>query len=785
METAVKDILLLYEEKDTNEWTKYFFGEFEQAKPQIQSVNSEDVCTNLDKLEALCPHYAVICIVLSSEMLKTLITVATPLSPVLKVHGCVTLLKLYLEEKDETELGKNVMPKYPGSKSWQAFEISEENTQEKVAKSLSSVIDLVQKVHMQRQRSESSSGSLGLSKGAKPKQPHMINAICPESIRQGGEQVMVCLNKSIPENTVVQVCVGENDLAPKIDTKVLNKYTFRFSAPENKAGMSTLYIFFDGAKQCKRPLKYSNMLEFAYTFPEFLCQLIGLDVDDRTGLDSYLTNVFKSSIPEDSCMAEMLRPKNIANAAGTHSSTDELPTLMHFACKYELSSLLSSVLDVPGATEVLEITNNQGKTAIDIARESGNTELVEYIEVFQEMVDYNTQIEDLYEQMKRGKIVGDHKMDDGVHNLPGFKGYMRMTPNAPGSDGSYISNIRLPESEYEFGQKPNTYLDFEADLDDYERTEKIAASRESIKEVDPGDDIHESDKPPAVPERTSSQKKPVKLAHKQVPSIPDGYRESPPVPARRTSDHTQQESDEEKAIQYGMPLDDPFFSPLPLSQEAMGSSTLEELNEVMGSFKRGEITLQDVDKLYRVWIERNRHSSKSMKEKKKHLEHLKQVYDTVAKDEKKSRGIFSKLTLRKPKHEKNIHIEHHVAPPTHPNNYTTWGIMKGSPGNRDSTLSTVSNASTSSSASSSSTSSRDSALGVIPDDEDMPVTRRSSEKKEEGFKRQSWGNKYLANRQQQPAKLPKPPPHNPTVHQLITKRPTGATAKTPPVPPRR
>ncbi|WAQ95752.1 BCAP-like protein [Mya arenaria] len=682
METAVKDILLLYEEKDTNEWTKYFFGEFEQAKPQIQSVNSEDVCTNLDKLEALCPHYAVICIVLSSEMLKTLITVATPLSPVLKVHGCVTLLKLYLEEKDETELGKNVMPKYPGSKSWQAFEISEENTQEKVAKSLSSVIDLVQKVHMQRQRSESSSGSLGLSKGAKPKQPHMINAICPESIRQGGEQVMVCLNKSIPENTVVQVCVGENDLAPKIDTKVLNKYTFRFSAPENKAGMSTLYIFFDGAKQCKRPLKYSNMLEFAYTFPEFLCQLIGLDVDDRTGLDSYLTNVFKSSIPEDSCMAEMLRPKNIANAAGTHSSTDELPTLMHFACKYELSSLLSSVLDVPGATEVLEITNNQGKTAIDIARESGNTELVEYIEVFQ--------------------------------------GYMRMTPNAPGSDGSYISNIRLPESEYEFGQKPNTYLDFEADLDDYERTEKIAASRESIKEVDPGDDIHESDKPPG---------------------------------------------------------------PLPLSQEAMGSSTLEELNEVMGSFKRGEITLQDVDKLYRVWIERNRHSSKSMKEKKKHLEHLKQVYDTVAKDEKKSRGIFSKLTLRKPKHEKNIHIEHHVAPPTHPNNYTTWGIMKGSPGNRDSTLSTVSNASTSSSASSSSTSSRDSALGVIPDDEDMPVTRRSSEKKEEGFKRQSWGNKYLANRQQQPAKLPKPPPHNPTVHQLITKRPTGATAKTPPVPP--
>jgi len=47
----------------------------------------------------------------------------------------------------------------------------------------------------------------------------------------------------------------------------------------------------------------------------------------------------------------------------------------------------------------------------------------------------------------------------------------------------------------------------------------------------------------------------------------------------------------------------------------MGSSALDELCEAMESFKRGEITQADVENVFRCWQERNRKSTKSMKEK--------------------------------------------------------------------------------------------------------------------------------------------------------------------------
>lgn len=63
------------------------------------------------------------------------------------------------------------------------------------------------------------------------------------------------------------------------------------------------------------------MTKFAYTYPEFLCQLIGLSHDDSTGLDRELANIFKNSAPQDGSLEKLLTPRMLdatstASAAG-------------------------------------------------------------------------------------------------------------------------------------------------------------------------------------------------------------------------------------------------------------------------------------------------------------------------------------------------------------------------------------------------------------------------------------------------------------------------------------
>lgn len=77
-----------------------------------------------------------------------------------------------------------------------------------------------------------------------------------------------------------------------------------------------LYVFVDGMKKCKRPIQYSPLRTFAYTFPDFLCQLLSFEENNQEKLDQYLANVFKSSTPQDSSVGIMITPKNIAAAAG-------------------------------------------------------------------------------------------------------------------------------------------------------------------------------------------------------------------------------------------------------------------------------------------------------------------------------------------------------------------------------------------------------------------------------------------------------------------------------------
>ena len=54
-----------------------------------------------------------------------------------------------------------------------------------------------------------------------------------------------------------------------------------------------------------------------------------------------------------------------------------------------------------------------------------------------------------------------------------------------------------------------------------------------------------------------------------------------------------------------------------LPPQSMGSKNLDELSEYGEAFKRGDFTLDDIERLYKAWHERNRDAtSSSIKERK-------------------------------------------------------------------------------------------------------------------------------------------------------------------------
>jgi ankyrin repeat protein len=56
--------------------------------------------------------------------------------------------------------------------------------------------------------------------------------------------------------------------------------------------------------------------------------------------------------------------------------------LLHFACKFGLNDLAVSVMDTPGSSIAVNMDNEQGLTPLDIALETNNEELVQYLESF-------------------------------------------------------------------------------------------------------------------------------------------------------------------------------------------------------------------------------------------------------------------------------------------------------------------------------------------------------------------------------------------------------------------
>lgn len=60
----------------------------------------------------------------------------------------------------------------------------------------------------------------------------------------------------------------------------------------------------------------------------------------------------------------------------------ELPTLLHFACKFDLNDLAVAIINTPGSHVAINMDNERGCNPLDLAKENNNEELVNYLEAF-------------------------------------------------------------------------------------------------------------------------------------------------------------------------------------------------------------------------------------------------------------------------------------------------------------------------------------------------------------------------------------------------------------------
>lgn len=167
-----KNILLLFEEGDAKQWADHIYKEFTDKEPKITGVESKDLNTNIGDVATLCSQYTVVVLVISPEMLDTLVTQHKQLKLCLAKHKNIVGIKLFLEDCLD-KLNGDILPKYPHSKSWSMFDIT--GREEQVTHTVSNIRDILQNAN-----------ELASSPQPVPvKRPsNFIKAVSPDSIRQ-------------------------------------------------------------------------------------------------------------------------------------------------------------------------------------------------------------------------------------------------------------------------------------------------------------------------------------------------------------------------------------------------------------------------------------------------------------------------------------------------------------------------------------------------------------------------------------------------------------------------
>jgi len=224
---------------------------------------------------------------------------------------------------------------------------------------------------------------------AKPNKGYKVLLFVPNSCicDSKQEKCVVVFNCTIPANVeflVKFVCIQKSTF---VKAERINDTTIIFNTPSNFPPGEANVTIYHGVNQhllceCTETFSFQPKLEvvssllLSVTDPiSFIASAYKLNGNDGVAIDFMLERSLKLNCPKDFLKLQENISMQTNNAVGNSHLSN--PTLLHFAARFNFIRLCVALLNCPGASTALDITNNHGETPIHLAENCGNKELAQ------------------------------------------------------------------------------------------------------------------------------------------------------------------------------------------------------------------------------------------------------------------------------------------------------------------------------------------------------------------------------------------------------------------------
>ncbi|XP_046578777.1 phosphoinositide 3-kinase adapter protein 1-like isoform X3 [Haliotis rubra] len=680
--------VVVFHVQDAAEWCEYLMGLFKMNKTlRIKSIDLDALeYENPPEVTMAAQDSYLIVILASPDMLHFMADKAWFSEPFKQLQGKTTVVAV-LCYVDSGQFDGAVAENYTKSSTWKHYVISSDyNENRNMVADMMGIVDQSDapppRVPSRQQRKVHKKESKGHA--------DVKLKVIPSRVRGPQDDIVIAFK----EEKKGTIQVSFTDLKTKYDTKKLNPYTVKLKAPDLAPGNYILHVFQDAKEIHKTPFYYTAPQESAFHSVEYLSQ--ALQCENRAALDRKLVDALESSIPEDDSLEFLFEKLKTNLAAGVSKSKSQYPTMLHFAAANGLTEFCSCLLDVPGSLIAFQVENCDGRDPADLADVYNHPELAQYIRDFMETA-YLADACDLYTHMAAGY----------TNTSPGVETesyYMEMQGRGP-------SIPEEPEDPYSIALPPNL------------GTAPPPPIQPRASKLPPV---------PNKPRRQSSDVKPTTYLSSTVVAASTGRAACAPAsrPRSPAASNLMRVKSERAPRPSRIPDDNESKSKtLPagltpsvfmgivedeqaLPRVAMGSTSQNELLEIMDGVKEGNFNPHEALMLFKAWQQRNGEGqSRSFKQRQNTLRQMREDYNTVITTVTTTADQMSKKTS-KPSFFARL-ISKRQKPPKHVLQISDPIATRPIPGGNNNPSSLrFSNLSTTSSSSSSS---RDSAASMAND----------------------------------------------------------------------
>ncbi|XP_016840215.1 phosphoinositide 3-kinase adapter protein 1 isoform X2 [Nasonia vitripennis] len=223
-------------------------------------------------------------------------------------------------------------------------------------------------------------------------------SVHPKKVKTGQNRILALLNEPLQPDDSVVVTVDRCGEAIEVShVKRRNPYTLQFSIPERCLDVSMLVgvrIARNGTAlgvrqvKCESRLRELDQILRAHDNPlEFMCQTFGFNPGDREQLDNWMVHAFQKNIPPHFNL--LSNPPGSLQLSKNHSSSEENPTLLHFAARFGLEKLAWQLLECPGGDIACDMRNANDYTPADLAEQAGHVRLAHQLRGYMQMNEFS------------------------------------------------------------------------------------------------------------------------------------------------------------------------------------------------------------------------------------------------------------------------------------------------------------------------------------------------------------------------------------------------------------